>query len=251
MNNQEFSGKVALVTGGSRGIGKETAIKLASLGCDLAILARTSIEVNDLSMELKKNFGVRCLSLTGDVSNWKEMNAQFLKLTQEFGRLDILINVAGINIPKSITETSLEEWNKVIAVNLTGTFICCKLGTELMMKRNSGVIINISSVQSRVGGRSVQYSASKAGIEGLTKSLARQLASNNIRIVSVAPGGTDTDMARKSWSKETRERLIQQTLLNRIAEPEEIASVIVFAASSDASYITGSTIHVNGGFHLD
>ena len=109
MNNQEFSGKVALVTGGSRGIGKATAIKLASLGCDLAILARTSIEVNDLSMELKKNFGVRCLSLTGDVSNWKEMNAQFLKLTQEFGRLDILINVAGINIPKSITETSLEE----------------------------------------------------------------------------------------------------------------------------------------------
>lgn len=251
MYRQEFQGKVALITGGSNGIGKATATKFASLGCNIAILATRPNYIQIAVDEIKARYGVACLGLNGDVTNWDEMSQCFSKVEQYFSQIDILVNSAGVNISKGILETSLDEWNRVISVNLTGTFICCKLAAQLMVKYNNGVIINISSAQSRVGGRSVQYGASKAGVEGLTKSLARQLAGNNIRVIAVAPGNTETEMSKKSWSRETRERLLQQTLLGRIADPEEIANVIVFAASTSASYITGSTIHVNGGFYLD
>lgn len=251
MDNYELKNLTALITGGSKGIGKATALKLASLGCNIAIIARGKKDIVSTVQEIKSIYNVSCIGLQGDVTNWNDMKECYSRIVEEFGKIDIVINSAGVNIPKGIVDTSLDEWNTVISVNLTGTFISCKLAAEYMISQKSGVIINISSVQARTGGRSVQYSASKAGIEGLTKSLARQLADKQIRVLTISPGGTETDMAKSSWSTQTRERLIDQTLMKRIANPSEIANVIAFAASSNASFMTGTTIQVNGGYHLD
>jgi NAD(P)-dependent dehydrogenase (short-subunit alcohol dehydrogenase family) len=251
MANQDFDGTVALVTGGSGGIGKATAIILADRGADVAVLARSENQIQSTANEITEKTGRPCLPLAGDVSDYGQMQDRFAKLMDRFGRLDILINCAGINNPKPILETSIDEWQEVINVNLTGVFICCKLGSEIMVNQREGTIVNVSSVQSRVGGRSAQYSASKAGVEGLTRSLARQLADFGIRVNAVAPGSTETNLAKKYWSQSTREKLIRETLLRRIAQPEEIARVIVFVASREGSYVTGSTVHVNGGFFLN
>jgi 3-oxoacyl-[acyl-carrier protein] reductase len=247
---QDFLHKYALVTGGSGGIGKAIAMLLAQRGSDIGLIARTEEKLNSVTEEITRETGRSCISLVGDVSNFTEMETQFSKFLNYYGRIDVLINCAGINNPKGIFETSVEEWQEVIGINLTGIFICCKLGAQVMAQQMGGTIINISSVQSRVGGRSPQYSASKAGVEGLTRSLAREMAKFNVRVNAVAPGGTETDFAKRYWTPDTRERLRQQTLVGRIAQPEEIANAVVFVASDDASYITGDTLHVNGGYYL-
>jgi len=243
----DLNGKVALITGGSKGIGKATSLLFSKQGASVVIVARNADLVTQTAKEITDNSGQKCLGFNGSVTNFTEMRDVFQRTISLFGRLDILVNCAGTNNPKSIMETTLEEWSDVLNVNLTGVFICCKLAAETMVTQRSGNIINVSSVQSRVGGRSVQYSASKAGVEGLTRSLARQLGPYSIRVNAVAPGGTDTDHARQFWSDETRERIIKQTLLGRIANPEEIAKAILFMASDESSYITGSTFHINGG----
>jgi NAD(P)-dependent dehydrogenase (short-subunit alcohol dehydrogenase family) len=247
----DFSGRVALVTGGSKGIGRATARLLAELGADVGLVARTAEDVRATATVISAETGASCVPLPGDVSDFVAMQKRFQELVARFGRLDILVNSAGINNPKGTRETSVEEWQEVIDVNLTGVFVCCKLGAEIMAEQNTGSIINVSSVQSRIGGRSPQYSASKAGVEGLTKSLAREMAKFSVRVNAVAPGGTETDFAKQYWSEGTREMLCKQALVGRVAEPEEVARVIVFIASPDASYITGSTIHVNGGLFLN
>jgi NAD(P)-dependent dehydrogenase (short-subunit alcohol dehydrogenase family) len=251
MESLDFLDKVVLVTGGSKGIGRASAKLFAQRGATVALIARTDSDLTEAARSIEKETGRRCFSLSGDVSDFAMMQMRFRELSQECGRLDILVNCAGTNNPKGILETTFEEWQEVIDVNLSGVFICCKLGAEYMIRQNEGCIINVSSVQSRVGGRSVQYSASKAGVEGLTRSLAKQLAPYGVRVNAVAPGSTDTDLGRRFWSPETRERLRQQTLVGRIADPREIANVIAFVASRDASYMTGTTVHVNGGSYLD
>jgi 3-oxoacyl-[acyl-carrier protein] reductase len=251
LSTQDFISKVALITGGSKGIGKATAMLLAQRGANVGIVARTIEEVEATASEITRETGRSCLALPGDVSNFNEMQRRFREIVNQFGHLDILINSAGINNPKGTLDTSVEEWKEVIDVNLTGVFICCKLGAEIMSRQNEGIIINLSSVQARVGGRSPQYSASKAGVEGLTKSLAREMSKFNVRVNAVAPAGTETDFAKKYWSPTTRESLQKQALLGRVAQPEEIARVIVFLASPESSYMTGTTVHVNGGFDLD
>ena len=251
MNTQDFSGKVALVTGGSKGIGRASAMLLARRGADVGLIAKSPEDTQSAAAEIAAETGRSCLALPGDVSNFRQMQNRFNELMRQFGHLDILINSAGINCPKGTLEASLQEWQEVIDVNLTGLFICCKLGATIMSHQMGGTIVNVSSVQSRVGGRSPQYSASKAGVEGLTKSLAREMAKFNVRVNALAPGGTETDFAKKYWSSAVRESLQRQTLLGRIAQADEIANALVFLASSEASYITGITLHVNGGFYLD
>lgn len=251
MNKNDFAGKVALITGGSQGIGRSTARLFSQLGAEVALVARTAEDVETAAHEISKETGVSCAAFPADVSDFAQMDTCFKSLIERFGRLDILVNSAGINNPKGTLETSVEEWKEVININLSGVFISCKLGAEVMARQREGNIINISSVQSRMGGRSPQYSASKAGVEGLTKSLAREMAKFNVRVNTVAPGGTETDFAKKYWSPSTRDMLKQQALLGRVANPEEVASVIVFLASPASSYITGSTIHVNGGLFLN
>lgn len=250
MEHLDFAGKVVIVTGGSKGIGRASATLFAQRGATVGIVARTESDLSDVARSIAEKTGQRCIPLSGDVSDFGVMQERFDELLSKCGRLDGLINCAGTNNPKGILETSFEEWSNVISVNLSGVFICCKLAAKIMAEQREGCIVNVSSVQARLGGRSVQYSASKAGVEGLTKSLARQLAIYGVRVNAVSPGSTDTDLAKRFWSPETRERLRQQTLVGRIANPEEIASVIAFVASSDASYMTGATIHVNGGSYL-
>jgi 3-oxoacyl-[acyl-carrier protein] reductase len=238
--------KVAVVTGGSRGIGKAVSIELASRGMKVAIFARNQDQLDKTARDIQVKTSQTPLCLVADIGSMQSVQAAFKRVMEDFRRVDVLINAAGINIRKGIVQTTEEEWAKVIRTNLTGVFISCKIASGIMIAQKNGVIINISSVQARIGGTSPHYSASKAGIHGLTFALAKELAPFNIRVNAVAPGATDTDMA-KLWSPETRERLKENTVLKRIAKPEEIAKAIAFLASEDASFITGTILDVNGG----
>ena len=251
MTKYDFEGKRVLITGGSQGIGKAAALKFAAAGAKVAILARTESDLDLAANEIEVASGKRPLVLVGDVSNHDVMVSCFDKLISSFGGLDIIVNSAGINNPKGTIATDISEWKEVIDINLTGVFICCKLAAQIMSKQGYGNIINISSVQSRNGGRSPQYSASKAGVEGITRSLSREMAKYNVRVNSLAPAGTETNFAQKYWSEGTREGLIKQSLVGRVATPEEVADPILFLASDNSSYITGSTLHVNGGLRFD
>ena len=251
MDKKEFSEKRVIITGGSKGIGRATALKFAEAGASVGILARTEDVLKETAEEIEKKTGRKVSILVADVSNYEQTKKCFDEFVKEYGGLDILVNSAGTNNPKGTLATEIEEWKEVIDVNLTGTFICCKFAAQIMSEQKSGNIINISSVQARNGGRSPQYSASKAGVEGITKSLSREMAQFNVRVNSLAPAGTETDFAKKYWSPGTRESLEKQSLLGRVAMPEEVASCILFLASDDSSYITGSTLHVNGGLLLN
>lgn len=251
MTNYNFLDKRVLITGGSQGIGKSAAVKFSLAGAKVVILARTESDLIATANEIETLSGNRPLILVGDVSDYDGMVVCFDSLMSSLGGLDILVNSAGINNPKGTLATSISEWKEVIDINLTGVFICCKLAAKIMSEQRNGNIINISSVQSRNGGRSPQYSASKAGVEGITRSLSREMAQYNVRVNSLAPAGTETNFAKKYWSEGTREGLIKQSLVGRVADPEEVAEPILFLASDAASYITGSTLHVNGGLRFD
>lgn len=251
MTQYNFKEKAVLVTGGNSGIGRVTALEFSRSGANVAILARNKERLESTASMIAKETGKQCLILLSDVTEIAKMRRVFNELMNQWGRLDVLVNSAGINNPKGILQTTIEEWEEVIRVNLTGMFVCCKLAAEIMSKQKEGCIVNISSVQAMTGGRSPQYSASKAGVHGLTKSLAREMSKYNVRVNSLAPGGTETEFAQKYWSPETRQNLTNQTLVGRVAQPEEVASVILFLASCGASYIDGTTIHVNGGLRLD
>lgn len=246
----DFSGQRVLITGGSKGIGKAAAIKFAAAGAKVAILARTEADLMTSADEIMKITGNTSLVLVGDVSQYDQMQKCFDKLVNNFGGLDILVNSAGINNPKGTIATDITEWKEVIDINLTGVFICCKLAAQIMSEQRSGNIINISSVQARNGGRSPQYSASKAGVEGITKSLSREMSKYNVRVNSLAPAGTETEFAQKYWSEGTRENLIKQSLVGRVALPEEVADGILYLASDASTYITGNTLPINGGLLL-
>ena len=186
-----------------------------------------------------------------DVRDLDAMEAAAERIASAFGGLDGLVHAAGINAPTSLQQTSLSEWREVIDVNLTGTFIACKAFFPQIRQSDTGAIVLLSSVQSRLGGRSSQYAASKAGVEGLMRSFAKEAAADGVRVNVVAPGGTETPFAQKYWSHGTRERLASDTLIGRVAQPNEVAEAILFLLSPGSSYITGSTLHVNGGLYVN
>jgi len=237
--------RVALVTGASRGIGRAIALELARRGADLALLAtrREALEAVATKVE---GMGRRTLVLVADVRDMAQMQAAFSAIRAKFGRLDILVNSAGINQRKKLDAITEEGWDLTLDTNLKGTFLCCKLAAEIMIPQRRGWIVNISSVMGRMGGTSLDYSASKAGVIGLTKSLARALAPHNILVNVVAPGPIETDQA-KALPPDRLKQLVDATPLGRIGKPEEVARVVAFLASDDASFITGATIDVNGG----
>jgi 3-oxoacyl-[acyl-carrier protein] reductase len=248
MIKYDFSNKRVLITGGSSGIGKATAMKFASYGAKVAILARTKEKLEKASIDIKEHSGGNTpLTLLADVSKHEQVLECFNTIIGTWNGLDIIVNGAGINNPKGVLATSVDEWKEVIDINLTGVFICCKFAAEIMCKQKKGNIINVSSIQSQCGGRSLQYSASKVGVEGITKSLAREMAKFNIRVNSIAPSGTETDFSIKYWCDAKRELLTKRSLIGRIANPDEIAEPILFLASDASSYITGSTLYVDGG----
>ena len=239
--------KVALITGASRGIGKQVAITLAKDGFDIALNCRKSNEdVLNIKKEIE-SYNVKCLIVEGDVSIFEDTEKITKQTIDEFGRIDVLVNNAGITKDVLLLRMKKEDFQNVIDVNLVGTFNMSKNVASYMMKARSGRIINISSVVGISGNAGqANYSASKAGIIGFTKSLAKELASRNILVNAVAPGFIQTDMTNV-LKDDVKEKIFEQIPLKREGTPQEVANVIKFLASDDSSYITGQVINIDGG----
>lgn len=239
--------KVALITGASRGIGRAIALKFAQNGANVIInYSSSQSQAEELKEEIEK-IGTKAMIIKCDVSNADEVSQMFSQVEKEFGRLDILVNNAGITKDGLILRMDEEDFDKVIAINLKGAFLCARAAAKMMVKQRSGNIINISSVVGIAGNiGQANYAASKAGIIGLTKSLAKELASRNIRVNAIAPGFIKTDMT-EVLSDKVKEVMLSSIPLGRFGEADEVANVALFLASNLSSYITGQVIVVDGG----
>jgi 3-oxoacyl-[acyl-carrier protein] reductase len=245
-----LSGKTALVTGASRGIGRAIALELAAAGADVAVNYAGSEEAAAAVAREIEGMGRRAITIKADVGNAAEAEQMVSQTIEAFGHIDILVNNAGITRDNLIMRMKEEEFDQVINTNLKGVFNCIKAVTRPMMKQRSGRIINISSVVGALGNPGqANYVAAKAGVIGLTKASARELASRGITVNAVAPGFIATDMTDK-LSDEQKGALLPQIPLGRMGGPEEIARVVRFLASEDASYLTGQTLHVDGGMYM-
>ncbi len=243
-----LKGQVAVVTGASRGIGRSIAMKLASEGADLVLSARGVEGVEAVAAAVQEECpDCRVLPLGCDVSDWDSVSALVDRTLEEFDRLDFLVNNAGITRDNLVLRMKQEEWDAVIATNLTGVFNTCRLVARQMLRQRSGRIINITSVVGLLGNAGqVNYAASKGGIISLSYSLAREMASRGVLVNAVAPGFIETDMTA-AMSDEAQEAIADSIPLSRIGKPEEISSVVAFLCGPGASYITGEVIRVDGG----
>ncbi len=242
-----LTGSVAIVTGGSRGIGRATALALAREGAQVVVTYRDRKEAAEATVAQIEAHGGEAVSIQVDVSGQAEGEAMVAVALERFGRIDILVNNAGIVRDNLLLSMSEADWRDVIETNLGGVFHCTRAVVKPMLLRRHGRIINVSSmVSDRFGIGQSNYAASKGGINALTKALARELAPKGITVNAVAPGLIDTDMSAEAvrWVRRDR-RLLPR--LGRIGAPEDVAPVIVFLASDDARYITGEIIHVDGG----
>ena len=239
--------KTVFVTGGSRGIGKEVALKFAENGYDVILnYVSDKTDVDGLTKELKDK-GAESLILKADVSNAEEVENVVKQAIEKFGKIDVLVNNAGITKDNLLMRMSEEEFDKVLEINLKGTFIVTKAVTKYMMKKRQGAIINLSSVVGVAGNAGqCNYSASKAGIIGFTKSVAKELASRNIRANAVAPGFITTDMT-EVLPDAVKENIHNQIPLKRMGTAKEVAELIYFLGSNTSSYITGQVINIDGG----
>ena len=239
--------KVALITGATRGIGKEIALTLAEEGYDIALNYRKENEELDNVKKEIENFKVKCLPVKGDVSNYEDCESMVKQTIDEFGQIDVLVNNAGITKDTLLLRMKKEDFESVIDVNLLGTFYMTKNVASYMIKARKGRIVNISSVVGIAGnaGQS-NYSASKAGIIGFTKSIAKELASRNILVNAIAPGYIETDMT-SVLSDSVKESIVNGIPLGKVGNAKDVANVVKFLASDESSYITGQVIHVDGG----
>jgi len=243
----DLEGKKALITGASGGIGKEIANILIKHNAQVCISGRNLDELN----ALKELLGEKCHVVTCDLSKKDEIIELIKKTDEILGHIDILINNAGITKDNIFLRMSESEWEDVLNVNLNSTFSILKLITKGMIKRRYGRIINISSVVGVTGGAGqVNYSASKAGLIGLTKSLSQEVATRNITVNCIAPGFIETPMTEQLDDKR-KDAILNSIPMNRIGTPEDLSSAIIFLASQESSYITGQTIHINGGLYMN
>ena len=242
MNQYKLNDRIAIVTGGSRGIGKGIVEKLLSSGAKVALIGRSK----KLSEKIKKELTDlgEIMYFSADVKIYSEIELCIKEIVQKWGKIDILVNNAGITKDKLALRTSEDDWNEVIDTNLKGTFNCIKSTLPSMIKNRYGKIINISSIVGLMGnpGQS-SYCASKAGIIGLTKSIAKEYGSKSINVNAIAPGLIDTDMTKDV----NTDNLSENIILKRNGKPEDIGNLICFLCSEDGSYITGQTINVDGG----
>ena len=242
-----LKGKVAIVTGASRGIGKGIAIELAKAGACVVINYKSNDEAAEKTMKEIRELGVYALKIKGDISDY-EFSKQLIKFTVEkLGKIDILINNAGISKVGLFMDMSPEEWDYIINVNLKGTINCSHNAVKEMIKQKSGSIINISSMWGSVGAScEVIYSASKGAINSFTKALAKELAPSNIRVNAIAPGVIDTEM--NSWlSSEERKSLASEIPMMKFGEVQDVGMLVTFLASENSKYITGQVISIDGG----
>lgn len=243
----KFEGRVAIVTGSGRGIGKAVAMKLAELGANIVINDIPSSEAADETAKEIEAMGREVLVCKGDVRNFDDVSEMVNKTLDKFGRIDILINNAGITRDNLIMRMSESDFDDVIAINLKGAFNCVKAVTRPMMKQRSGAIVNMASVVGVMGNAGqANYSASKAGLIGLTKSTAKELASRGVRSNAVAPGFIESVMTDK-LPDDVKEEYFKAIPLSRFGKTEDIANAVAFLVSDEASYITGQVLHIDGG----
>ncbi len=244
-----LEGKVALVTGGAQGIGRAVALLLAREGARVAISDINIEKAQETCRELE-SLGQEALGIGGNVANAQDAEAMVQQTVDKFGRLDILVNNAGITRDQVLLRMKEEDWDLVLSVNLKGVFLLTKAALRTFLKQKSGKVVNIASVVGEMGnaGQS-NYSASKAGIIGFTKSIAREYASRNIQVNAVAPGFIDTAMSQAIPQKQ-RDLLIQQIPMERLGTPGDIAEAVLFLSTPSANYITGQVLNVNGGIYM-
>lgn len=243
----KLEGKSAIITGATRGIGKQIALTLAEEGCDVVINGNNEELLNVVAEEVGKR-GRGCRVVVGDIS--KPETAEQLAATclEAFGKIDVLVNNAGINSRFPFLELTFEEWSHMIDVNLNGAFHACKAVLPHMVERKSGAIVNVSSAASKTAhaNASASYGVSKAGLNSLTQKLAYEMAPYNIRVNGVCPGPIETDMSTQ-WTEEYRANITKKIPLGRLGKPEDVARPVAFLASDEANFITGETININGG----
>jgi len=242
-----LKGKSALVTGASRGIGRAIAIELANQGANVAVNYAGSEEKAQAVVEELEQLGVKAFKVQADVANEADVKDMVKQVVDQFGSLDILVNNAGVTRDNLLMRMKEEEFDQVINTNLKGVFVCTKGVTRQMMKQRAGKIINVASVVGVSGNPGqANYVAAKAGVIGLTKTTAKELASRNILVNAVAPGFISTDMTDE-LNDEQKAGILEMIPLAKLGSPEDVAKVIRFLASDDANYITGQTIHIDGG----
>ncbi len=245
-----LEGKNALVTGGSRGIGRAICVRLASMGAQVFINYVSNSAAAEETQQMIVDAGGKAELIGFDVADSEACQTEIKKMIKEFGSLDILVNNAGITRDGLLARMSEDSWDAVLDTNLKGSFICSKAAARAMMKKKWGRIVNISSVVGFSGNAGqVNYAAAKAGMQGITKSMAREFASRNITVNSVAPGYIKTDMT-KDLSDAIQEKLLTEIPLASLGTPEDIAGAVAYLVSDDGAYVTGQTIHVNGGMYM-
>ncbi|WP_400194404.1 3-oxoacyl-[acyl-carrier-protein] reductase [Lysinibacillus telephonicus] len=246
----KLDGKTAVVTGASRGIGRAIALQLASEGVNVVVNFSGSEQKAQQVVEEINSLGAKAIAVQANVADNESVQSLMNAAIEQFGSIDILVNNAGITRDNLIMRMKEEEWDDVINTNLKGVFLCTKAVTRQMMKQRSGRIINITSIVGVMGNAGqANYVAAKAGVIGLTKTTARELASRNILVNAIAPGFITTEMT-DALPEEVKSSMLSQIPLGSLGEPEHIAKAVVFLASEDSNYMTGQTLHIDGGMHM-
>ena len=246
----DLTGKVALVTGASKGLGRTMAHALARAGADVAIASRTQRDLDDAAAEIQAA-GRRVLPVAADVAEEASIERLVRRVLDHFGQIDVLVNNAGIEGQGAVTEMDADYWDRIMRVNLRGPMLCCKHVGPHMIERRSGKVINVASVlATRVARYMSPYSASKGGLVQLTRTLALEWIRHNVQVNAIAPGYFLTPMNEEFFQTELGEKLISSLPVRRLGEPRELEGAVVFLASEATSYVTGTVLYVDGGHSL-
>lgn len=246
----KLEGKTAVVTGASRGIGRAIALQLASEGANVVVNYSGSEQKAQEVVNEIEQLGAKAIAVQANVSDSESVQNLMSAAIEQFGSIDVLVNNAGITRDNLLMRMKEDEWDEVMNTNLKGVFLCTKAVTRQMMKQRSGRIINISSIVGVMGNAGqANYVAAKAGVIGLTKTTARELSSRNILVNAIAPGFITTEMTDE-LPEDIKSSMLNQIPLAKLGQPEDIAKAVVFLASDDASYMTGQTLHIDGGMYM-